>query len=256
MNRVRVEVADGIGRIILDRPEKRNALDLRCAEELLEALAAFTPDEAVRVITLSANGPDFCAGADLAAMEGLIGASDRELRKDAEALAFVFTALRSLPKPIVALVHGRALAGGCGLANACDIVLAHAGAQFGYPEVRLGFIPAMVMTMLTRTVGERVAADLVLSGRTIGAEEALRIGLVSRILAADSFQSEAAQIVQGLAKSPPTALAATKHLLYHLDALDFDAGMKEAVAANVAGRRAPGFQDGLRRFLSRHREGK
>ena len=256
MNRVRVEVADGIGRIILDRPEKRNALDLRCTEELLEALAAFTPDEAVRVITLSATGPDFCAGADIAAMESLIGASDHDLRKDAQSLAFVFTALRSVPKPVVALVHGRALAGGCGLANACDIVLAHADAQFGYPEVRLGFIPAMVMTMLTRTVGEKVAADLVLSGRTIEAEEALRIGLVSRILAAGAFESEAEKVVQGLAKSPPTALAATKHLLYHLDALDFDAGLREAVTANVARRRSPEFQDGLRRFLARQKEGK
>jgi methylglutaconyl-CoA hydratase len=256
VNRVRVEVADGIGRIILDRPEKRNALDLRFAEEMLEALAALTPDDAVRVITLSANGPDFCAGADLAAMESLIGASDQELRKDAEALAFVFTAIRSLPKPVVALVHGRALAGGCGLANACDIVIAHADAQFGYPEVRLGFIPAMVMTMLTRTVGEKVAADLVLSGRTIDADEAMRIGLVSRVLSAAAFESESAKIVQGLAKSAPTALAATKHLLYHLGALDFDAGMKEAIAANVKGRRAPGFQEGLRRFLARHKEGK
>lgn len=256
MNRIRVEVADGIGRIILDRPEKRNALDRRGAEELLETLAALTPDEAVRVITLSATGPDFCAGADLAALESLLGASDEELRKDAEALGFVFTALRSLPKPVVALVHGRALAGGCGLANACDIVLAHADAQFGYPEVRLGFVPAMVMTMLTRTVGEKVAADLVLTGRTITAAEALRIGLVSRLLPADSFAADAEKIVHGLAKSPVTALAATKHLLYHLDALDFDAGMREAIAANVAARRTEGFQEGLRRFLARHKEEK
>lgn len=256
MNRIRLEVADGIGRIILDRPEKRNAIDLRFAEELLETLAALTPDEGVRVITISATGKDFCAGADLESMEGLLGATDAELRKDAEALAFVFTALRSLPKPVVAIVHGRALAGGCGLANACDIVLAHADAEFGYPEVRLGFVPAMVMTMLTRTVGEKVAADLVLTGRTIGAAEALRIGLVSRILPAASFESEAEKIVQGIAKSPSTALAATKHLLYHLDALDFDKGMKEAIAVNVAARRTPGFQEGIRRFLTRHREGK
>lgn len=256
MNRIRLEVADGIGRIILDRPEKRNAIDLRFAEELLETLAALTPDEGVRVITISATGRDFCAGADLESMASLLGASDAELRKDAEGLAFVFTALRSLPKPVVAIVHGRALAGGAGLANACDIVLAHADAEFGYPEVRLGFVPAMVMTMLTRTVGEKVAADLVLTGRSIGADEALRIGLISRILPAASFEADAGKIVQGLAKSPPSALAATKHLLYHLDALDFDNGMKEAIAVNVAARRTPGFQEGIRRFLARHKEGK
>lgn len=255
MNRLRVEVAEGIGRIILDRPEKRNALDLRFAEELLETLAALTPDDGVRVITLSATGPDFCAGADLAALEALLGASDAELRKDAEALGFVFTALRALPKPVVALVHGRALAGGCGLANACDIVLAHPDAQFGYPEVRLGFVPAMVMTMLTRTVGEKVAADLVLTGRTIPAAEALRIGLVSRILAAEAFEADAENIVRGLARSPVTALAATKHLLYHLDALDFDSGMREAIDVNIAARRTPGFQEGVRKFLTRHKEG-
>jgi len=250
VNRIRVEVAAGIGRVILDRPEKRNALDRRCAEEVLEALAAFTADDAVRVITLSATGPDFCAGADLAALESLIGAGDHELRRDAESLGFLFTAIRSLPKPVVALVQGRALAGGCGLATACDVVLAHADAQFGYPEVRIGFVPAMVMTMLVRTVGEKVAAELVLTGRTIGADEALRIGLVSRVLDAATFAGDAERVVGGLAKSPPSALAATKHLLYHLDALDFDAGMKEAVATNVAARRTEAFEQGVRRFLS------
>lgn len=250
MNRIRVEVADGVGHIILDRPEKRNALDRRCAEEILEALAAFTTDEAVRVITLHAAGPDFCAGADLAALEELIGAGDEELRRDAESLGFLFTAIRSLPKPVVAVVHGRALAGGCGLANACDIVLAHVGAQFGYPEVRIGFVPAMVMTMLVRTVGEKVAAELVLTGRTITADEAMRIGLVSRVLAAETFNGDVERVVGGLAKSPASALSATKHLLYHLDALDFDAGMKEAVAVNVAARRTEAFAAGVRRFLS------
>ena len=254
MNRIRVEVADGIGRIVLDRPEKRNALDRRGAEEMLEALAAFTPDEAVRVITISANGPDFCAGADLAALESLIGASDDDLRRDAEALAFLFTAIRSLPKPVVALVQGRALAGGCGLANACDIVLAHAEAQFGYPEVRIGFVPAMVMTMLVRTVGEKVAAELVLTGRTISADEALRVGLVSRVLPADTFTGDAERVVGGLAKSPASALTATKHLLYHLDAKDFDSGMKEAIALNVAARRTDAFEQGVRRFLSKQKE--
>ena len=186
----------------------------------------------------------------------MLGANDEALRQDAESLGFVFTAIRSLPKPVVALVHGRALAGGCGLANACDIVIAHADAQFGYPEVRLGFVPAMVMTMLTRTVGEKVAADLALTGRTISAAEALRIGLVSRILPADSFEADAEKLVLGLAKSPLSALAATKHLLYHLGALDFDAGMREAISVNVAARRTPAFQEGLRHFLTRHKEGK
>lgn len=253
MNRIRVEVADGIGRVVLNRPEKRNALDRRCAEELLEALAALTADEAVRVITLAGAGPDFCAGADLAALEALIGSGDVELRRDAEALGYLFTAIRSLPKPVVAVVRGRALAGGCGLANACDIVLAHEDAQFGYPEVRIGFVPAMVMTMLVRTVGEKVAAELVLTGRTINAEEASRIGLVSRVLPADTFAGDAERVIGGLAKSPASALTATKHLLYHLDALNFDDGMKEAVTANVAARRTPAFEEGVRRFVAQQK---
>jgi methylglutaconyl-CoA hydratase len=217
----------------------------------MEALAAFTTDDAVRVIAVSATGPDFCAGADLAALESLIDASEPELRRDAEALGFLFTAMRSVPKPVVAVVHGRALAGGCGLANACDIVLAHADAQFGYPEVRIGFVPAMVMTMLVRTVGEKVAAELVLTGRTINADEALRIGLVSRVLAADTFAGDAERVLGGLAKSPASALTATKHLLYHLDVKDFDSGMKEAIAANVAARRTEAFREGVRRFVRR-----
>src|SRR3954465_3650111 len=184
MTRVKLLRDGAIGRIILARPEKRNALDRQAADDLFAALAQFEADGACRVIHLGAEGEDFCAGADLQALDQMLDAGAEVNRADAEALGRVFLAIRALMKPVVCTVRGRALAGGAGLATSCDLVLAHEDAQFGYPEVRNGFVPAMVMPMLPRTVGEKHAADLVLTGRIISAEEAERIGLVSRVVPA------------------------------------------------------------------------
>jgi methylglutaconyl-CoA hydratase len=249
--RVRVRTADGVGHVALARPEKKNALDRRTAVELYAALKRLDADGAVRVIALAGDGDDFCAGADLEALERMLDAGAEAHRIDAEALGKVFVALRGLMKPTVAVVRGRALAGGAGLANASDIVLAHEAAQFGYPEVRVGFVPAMVMTMLRRSVGEKRAAELVLTGRTIGAREALEMGLVSRVLPADGFDAAVAEVLQGLARSPELPLAHTKRLLYHLDGLGFRDGVAAGVRVNVEARSTEAFREGVRRFVRR-----
>src|SRR5581483_4832548 len=254
MSRVRVEVAGTVGRITLARPEKKNALDLQAALELLDALQRLADDPAVRVILLGADGSDFCAGADLAALGALLEADADTHRRDAEALGRVFTTIRELPKPVVAAVRGRALAGGAGLATACDIVLAEEGAQFGYPEVRVGFVPAMVMTMLRRIAGEKRAFDLVATGRIVGATEALQIGLVSRVLPADGFDAAVQEIVAGLAASPRGALALTKRLFYDLDTLSFADGIALGARTNVEARSTNEFRDGVRSFLNRARK--
>ena len=251
MTRVRLFRDGAIGRVVLARPEKKNALDRQAADELFAALAQLEADATIRTIHLSAEGEDFCVGADLEALERTLDAGSEEHRQDAEALGRVFLAIRALMKPVVCSVRGRALAGGAGLATACDVVLAHEGAEFGYPEVRVGFVPAMVMTMLRRAVGEKHAADLVLTGRIINAEEAERIGLVSRVVPAATYDDEVDATLQQVSRAPTTALALTKWLFYKLDSLSFDDGIAAGVVTNVEARSTDDFKKGVRRFTER-----
>ena len=249
MNRIRVAAADGVGRITLARPEKKNALDRAAADELLDAFARQAADRSVRVVLLAADGPDFCAGADLAALAGLVDADAAAQHDDAMALGKVFISMRELPVPVVAAVRGRALAGGAGLATACDIVLADDGARFGYPEVKVGFVPAMVMTMLRRAVGEKRAFDLVATGRVLSAREAFDVGLVSRVVPAGTLDAAADEVARALAASPPGAAALTKRLFYDLDGASFRDGIALGARVNVDARATAEFKDGVRRFL-------
>jgi len=249
VNRIRVAAADGVGRITLARPEKKNALDRAAADELLDAFARQAADRSVRVVLLAADGPDFCAGADLAALAGLVDADAAAQHDDAMALGKVFIAMRELPVPVVAAVRGRALAGGAGLATACDIVLADDGARFGYPEVKVGFVPAMVMTMLRRAVGEKQAFDLVATGRVLSAREAFDMGLVSRVVPAGALDAAADEVARALAASPPGAAALTKRLFYDLDGASFRDGIALGARVNVDARASAEFKDGVRRFL-------
>jgi methylglutaconyl-CoA hydratase len=250
---VRVERQGDVGKLILARPEKKNALDQQMADELHAALAALGRERDVRVVLLAADGDDFCAGADLEALEGMIGADTRTHAADAEALGNVFIAMRELDKPVVAAVRGRALAGGAGLATAADLVVAHENAQFGYPEVRVGFVPAMVMTMLRRAVGEKVAFDLVATGRLLSAREALELGLITRVAADSAFDNDVAELVGQLASAGTDAIRLTKQLFYALDGQAFRAGIRLGIETNVEARQTDGFARGVRRFLKRRR---
>jgi len=246
--------ADGlIGRITLARPDKKNALDRVTADELAEALFALS-ESPVNVVAIDAEGPDFCAGADLAALEDMLDAPRSEQIDDAKALGHVFHTIRRMEKPVVALVRGRAYAGGAGLATACDIVLAHEEARFGYPEVTIGFVPAMVMTLLRRSVGEKHAFDLVSTGRILKAEEARSIGLVSRVFADKDFGQLSQAVLKQLADAPPSAMAATKSLFYKLDMLSFIDGISAGIIANADARTTPAFREGVKRFNTRNKE--
>jgi methylglutaconyl-CoA hydratase len=254
MPRIRLERQGAIGRIILSRPERKNVIDRDMASELFAACAQFEQDGHVRVVQLSGDGDDFCVGTDLQALSSALGATSEANRADAEAFGRVLLGIRALMKPVVCSVHGRALGAGAGLATACDLVLAHQDAEFGYPEVRFGSVPAVVMTLLRRTVGEKHAADLVLTGRVITADEAERIGLVSRVLPAASYDQDVSAVLAGMARSPSTSLALTKWLLYKLDALSFDDGVAAGVVTDVEARATTEYQEGVRRMADQEHE--
>jgi methylglutaconyl-CoA hydratase len=248
-----MSVEGRIGWITLARPEKKNALDREMADELAEALFALS-ESPVAVVAIDGEGPDFCAGADLVAIEKMLDAPRQEHIDDAKALGHVFHTIRKMDKPVVALVRGKAYAGGAGLASACDIVLAHEEARFAYPEVTIGFVPAMVMTMLRRSVGEKQAFDLVSTGRILKAEEAQSIGLVSRVFAATEFDQLSKAVLDRLAEAPASAMAATKTLFYKLDTLEFLDGISAGIVANADARATPAFREGVKRFTNRKKE--
>lgn len=250
MNRIRMTANGPIGRITLARPEKKNALDRMTADELAQALFALS-ESPVSVIALDADGPDFCAGADLEALSAMLDSPRQDHIEDAKALAHVFHLIRRIDKPVVALVKGRAFGGGAGLATACDMIFAHEDSRFSYPEVSVGFVPAMVMTMLRRSVGEKQAFDLISTGRVLTAHDAQQIGLVSRVLAEDTFAEAAQSALDRLAGAPAAAMSATKSLFYRLDTLSFLDGMSAGIVANADARATPEFRDGVKRFMDR-----
>ena len=246
-------VREGIATLTLSRPEKRNALDAALVSALTEALAALAERPSVRVVALRGAGPDFCAGADLAELERVAEAGPDESLTDARRMGALFAAVRAHPTPVVAVVQGRALAGGCGLATACDLVLAREDAEFGYPEVQLGFVPALVMTILRRKVTEGAAFELVALGRRVGAERAAQLGLANRVLPTQGFDEGVAAVLGELASLPSSALRMSKSLLYGLDGLSFEQGLERGAEVNAAARRTDECREGVRRFLERAR---
>src|SRR2546423_2734656 len=210
------EVKNGIARITLNRPEKRNALDAELIAELKQAISASAVDEQCRVVLLTGAGADFCSGADLSALEKTAQADVLDNMADARRTAELFLMMRNHPQPIIAAVHGKALAGGCGIASACDIILASQSAQFGYPEINIGFVAAMVMAILRRSVSEKAAMELVVTGEAITAPRAYELGLVHRIYPDDQFVAEVDAYAARVASKSASAVMLSKRLLYNM----------------------------------------
>ena len=242
---------EGVLRLVLNRPDKRNALNRELVDALTAGVREAARSEDVRVVALVGAGKDFCAGADLAEVAATQEGGSEAALDDAAALGDLFVEMRRCPRPVVAVVRGRALAGGAGLATACDLVLAHQDAEFGYPEVHLGFVPAMVMTILRRKVGESVAFDLVVRGARISAAEAADIGLVNEVIPDDVFQPAVHEYLTDLASRPPGAVQLTKRLLYGLDAVGFEEGIARGAEVNTVARLTDECREGVRRFLNR-----
>lgn len=240
-----------IARLVLNRPDKRNALNAELVAALKAALREADADGEVRVVAIEGAGKDFCSGADLSALRKIAGAGTMENLEDVDELAGLFSLPRRMRKPVVALVRGRALAGGCGLATACDLVLATASAQFGYPEVRIGFVPAMVMAILRRNLGEKRAFELVARGHPVTAGEAERIGLINHVFPDDAFDGEAAAVLDDLAGRSASAVQLSKRLLYNSDGMSFDAALRAGADVNVVARMTDDMRAGVARFLER-----
>jgi methylglutaconyl-CoA hydratase len=248
---LRSAVAGGVLTLTLDRPDKRNALSAAMVEALHAALDRADLDAEARVVVLRGAGKDFCAGADL---DELLASADLTLAENeatALRLGALFGRMRALPKPVLAMVHGRARAGGAGLVTACDIGVAGAGAQLGYPEIQRGFVPAMVMTLLRRAAGEKAALDLVLTGRLLGAEEARAAGLVSRVVPDAELEREVVALANALAAASPSALALTKQLFYQLDGRSVEDGVALGARINALARQTPDFRAAIAQFLKR-----
>ena len=244
-------VEQTIARITLNRPEKRNALNDEVVTELKDAMRLSASDESVRVVLITGAGKDFCSGADLAALQKVSEASVMENVNNARRMGELFIDMRRHPRPIIAAIRGRALAGGCGLATACDIILAEESAQFGYPEVNIGFIPAMVMAILRRSVSEKRAFELITRGEIIGARAALDAGMINRVFADDEFESRTEEYVQEMAKKSASAVSLAKNLLYHMDSMAFDAAIEAGVQLNAITRMTPDCKRGVERFLKK-----
>src|SRR5437660_12085988 len=227
--KIQYSVEKSIARLTLNRPDKRNALDDEIVREFKIALKAAATDETVRVVLVSGAGKDFCSGADLASLQRISEAGVEESMASAAVMGELFVEMRRHPRPIIAAVRGRALAGGCGLATACDIILAAESAQFGYPEVNIGFIPAMVMAILRRSVSEKRAFESITRGEIITARAALEIGMINRVFADDQFESEVEAYAAKLASKSASAVSLAKSLLYHMDGMTFETAIQAGI---------------------------
>ena len=234
----------------MNRADKRNALDDEIVSEIKEALKA-AADGRVRVVLIDAAGKDFCSGMDLSVLRKSRDSSVMENLAGIRSMAELFVAMRRHRHPIVAAVRGRALAGGCGLATASDIVLAAESAQFGYPEVGIGFVPAMVMAILRRSVSERQAFELITTGEIVTAAQAEKMGLINRVYADERFDADVDGYVTALAAKSSSAVSLSKHLLYHMDAMGFEAAIDAGVQVNAIARTTEDCKRGVERFLNK-----
>ncbi|MBK7706271.1 MAG: enoyl-CoA hydratase/isomerase family protein [Acidobacteria bacterium] len=240
-----------IATIVLNRPEKRNALNDALIAALTAAFEELNANTALSAIVLRGEGNDFCSGADLSALQK-IGESDiLENLADAEQLMRLISLIRRVRIPVIAAVTGRALAGGCGLATACDVVLASRSARFGYPEVRIGFVPAMVMAILRRNISEKRAFEMITRGFEFSADEAERVGLINHVFDEEVFDEEVAAFVSSYARTSRSAVMLTKKLLYQMDGMTFDAALETGAEVNAIARLTADCKTGIAKFLER-----
>jgi methylglutaconyl-CoA hydratase len=238
--------------ITLNRPDKRNAISFELIDDLRRALDEVAKSDAL-VVILTGAGKAFCSGLDLDNLKALLGRSPEQNLQDSQTMVRLFRALYEFPKVTIAAVNGAAIAGGTGLALLCDFTLAVPEAKFGYTEVRIGFVPAIVSTFLLRQVGEKQARDLLLTGRIFGADEAARMGLINEIVPPENLMTRARELAALLMENSPASLRATKQLLTDHARAEIDSQIGAAVRENAAIRNTADFREGITSFLEKRK---
>jgi methylglutaconyl-CoA hydratase len=249
---IQLVYGSGVATITLNRPDKRNAISFELIDDLLHALQEVESSDAI-VLIMTGAGKAFSSGMDLDNLKTLIGRSPEQNLEDSQTMVRMFRTLYEFPKVTIAAVNGAAIAGGTGLALLCDFTLAVPEAKFGYTEVRIGFVPAIVSTFLLRQVGEKQARDLLLTGRIIGAEEAARMGLVNEIVAPETLMARARELAALLMENSPASLRATKKLLTDHARAELDTQIESAVRENAAIRTTADFREGVTSFLEKRK---
>ena len=241
-----------VATITLNRPDKRNAISFELIDDLLQALEEVAKSDAL-VVILTGAGKAFCSGMDLDNLKALLGRSPEQNLQDSQTMVRLFRALYEFPKVTIAAVNGAAIAGGTGLALLCDFTLAVPEAKFGYTEVRIGFVPAIVSTFLLRQVGEKQARDLLLTGRLFGADEAARMGLINAIVPPENLMTRTRELAALLMENSPASLRATKQLLTQHARAEIDSQIDAAVRENAAIRNTADFREGISSFLEKRK---
>jgi methylglutaconyl-CoA hydratase len=249
---IQLAYESGVATITLNRPDKRNAISFELIDDLLRALKEVETSDAI-VLIVTGAGKAFSSGMDLDNLKTLIGRTPEQNLEDSQTMVRLFRSLYEFPKVTIAAVNGPAIAGGTGLALLCDFTLAVPEAKFGYTEVRIGFVPAIVSTFLLRQTGEKHARDLLLTGKIIGAEEAARMGLVNEVVTPDNLMKRARELAALLMENSPASLRATKKLLSDHARAELDQQIEAAVRENAAVRTTADFREGITSFLEKRK---
>lgn len=247
-----LDISGQIASITLNRPDKRNAVSATMIAELQTALDEVEKSHA-RVVIITGAGKAFCAGMDLEMLAAISKQSPAENQEDSRRMAKMLRRLWSFPRPLIAAVNGAALAGGCGIATLCDFTLATPEAKFGYTEVKIGFLPAIVSVFLTRQIGEKKARDLLLTGRIVDAAEAKELGLVNEIVPAENLLARAKELAGVLIAASPGSLSRAKRLMTSAAAAAVDHDLERAILENARIRCTPDFKEGLASFLEKRK---
>src|SRR5438552_1604396 len=249
---IQLLVDSGVATITLNRPEKRNALSFALVEELLAAFDEIEESSA-QVVILTGAGKAFCAGLDLDELKNLLGKTNEENVEDSSRMGRIFRRSYDFPLPTIAAVNGAAIAGGTGFATMCDFTLAVPNAKFGYTEVRIGFVPAVVSSMLVWQVGHKIARDLLLSGRTFDADDAYRFGLVNEVVEPERLMQRANELAGELMLNSPSSMQATKKLINGFISQQLDQQLAQAIEDNARIRSTEDFREGITSFLEKRK---
>ena len=243
---------DGVKTIMLNRPERRNAMTPEMQDELISAFEKAATGHC-RVVMLMGAGEAFCAGLDMVHLQAIASKSQSEHVADAERVSRLFRMLYQLPKPTIAVVHGAAIAGGAGLATMCDFTLAAPGVKFGFTEVKIGFVPALVSAFLFLQIGDKQARDLLLTGRLFPSEEAKELGLVNEVVPPEQLLLRASALAKTLKANSPESIAATKRLMFEQNRAWLEAAIAHALTANAEARMMHDFREGVTAFLEKRK---